>query len=116
MFLPYHTKIVDERAAKVKSLVALLDRKWFLEKESEFKALCNEGDDFYVLDYTPDGYEEYLQSQPKEEPDRNNFEQAVYFSMFCFEDGYSTTGISGKAGLLANNIGYKGDGRLGGET
>jgi hypothetical protein len=104
MDIPYHTRNFDNTAARIKKLVAVLDKNWFQNKKREFTKLCEVGNDFYVLDNTPDGYEEYYQSLAADEKSGTipDFTDTVFFDKFCFYANYSISKVCGES--VTNNI------------
>ncbi len=99
MFIPYHTRNFDDTAKRIKKLVAVLDKHWFQDKKKEFEKLCEEGSDYYIIDHTPENYQEYLQSLTPEERfnSNDNFIEEVHIDKFCFYADYSGNPVCGKS-------------------
>ena len=95
MFIPYRTTNFDDTAARIKKLVAVLDRFWFQNIKKEFEQLCVDGEDYYVIDNTPS--EEYLQKLSPEEREHvlDNSFKPVDFDAFWFSKGYSKSKVCG---------------------
>ena len=104
MFIAYHSRNFDDTAARIKKLVAVLDKHWYQGKKKEFEKLCDEGEDYYTIDHTPDNYDEYLESLDPEERSMsfNNFTDAVFFDKFCFYRDYSSSKVCGES--VTDNI------------
>jgi hypothetical protein len=98
MFIEFHTRHFDDTTDRIKKIISVLNNHWFYEKKRKFDKLREKGEDYFIIDHTPVGYEKYLEELHPEDADGSylHFIEAIYFDKYCFYSNYSSDIVTGE--------------------